>query len=90
MGPHEQECSCVCNGGSGIESDGRGREYGGVVVVTRGVAECRPLTIVWQLHYFFAKIDSDIFILFEVVMSKNGSGAPSHAWYTVSTLSRER
>ena len=60
MGPQEQECSCGCSGGGGIGGDGRGREYG-VVVVVRRVAECRPLSIVWQLHYFFAKSDSDRF-----------------------------
>ena len=65
MGPQEQQawCSCDCSGGGGIGGDGKGREYG---VVVRAAAKCRLLTIVWQLHYFFAKSDSDVFILLGV------------------------
>ena len=57
MGPQEQVCSCGCSGGGGIEGDGRGREYGVVVLVKRVWAECRPLTMIaWQLHYFLRSV----------------------------------
>jgi hypothetical protein len=83
VGPQARECCCGCRGGRvggggigvGIVGGGRGREYG--VVVVRAAAKCRLLTIVWQLHYFFAKSDSDIFILLGVVMSEDDYCAPS-------------
>ena len=75
MGPQARECSCGGCRGGGLSVDrggigvgivgggGRGREYG--VVVVRAAAKCRLLTIVWQLHYFFAKNDSDFLFCWE-------------------------